>query len=392
MTGGSGNTAGGSPESWGDTVGGGTGNFADGNWATVPGGRDNSAGASSFAAGTRAKAINGGSFVWGDATDADVTDAGWNTFVVRATGGAFFSSGLTAGSFFGDGSGLSNVNAANLGSVAAANFARRDAANSFSNNQFFNDSVGIGTNSPGEKLHVSGGGIRVDFDGTDVVPFVKGLSVNMDQNNGRAGLALHTSGSGVAYLGYSSAILDGKSMLILGTVNSSHDIGFFTNLGAEPNIDNLDISGKDPVMLINGTGNVGIGTSAPSNILTIVQDSATDPIADSWATYSSRRWKTNIQTLQGALDKVERLRGVSYDAKADGQHHIGLIAEEVGEVVPEVVAYEANGQDAKSVDYARLTALLIEAVKEQRAEIRELKAHVGRLTAELAGRVEIAQK
>jgi uncharacterized small protein (DUF1192 family) len=137
---------------------------------------------------------------------------------------------------------------------------------------------------------------------------------------------------------------------------------------------------------------VGIGTATPSNILTVVQDSATDPIADAWTTYSSRRWKTNIQTLQGALGKVERLRGVSYDAKADSQHNIGLIAEEVGEVVPEVVAYEANGKDAKSVDYARLTALLIEAVKEQQAQIQTLKSEIERLTARLEGGVETASR
>ena len=53
--------------------------------------------------------------------------------------------------------------------------------------------------------------------------------------------------------------------------------------------------------------------------------------------------------------------------KAGSKHDIGLIAEEVGEVVPEVVAYEENGVDAKGVDYARLTAVLIEAVKEQQA-------------------------
>ena len=56
---------------------------------------------------------------------------------------------------------------------------------------------------------------------------------------------------------------------------------------------------------------------------------------------------------------------MSYDWKADGKHDIGLIAEEVGEVIPEVVAYEENGIDAKSVDYARLVAVLIEAVKAQ---------------------------
>jgi hypothetical protein len=92
-------------------------------------------------------------------------------------------------------------------------------------------------------------------------------------------------------------------------------------------------------------------------------------VADGWGTYSSRRFKTNIQTLSDALGKVERLRGVSYTLKATGKREIGVIAEEVGEVVPEVVTYEANGKDARAVDYNRLTALLIEATKQQQAEI-----------------------
>jgi len=95
-------------------------------------------------------------------------------------------------------------------------------------------------------------------------------------------------------------------------------------------------------------------------------------LADGWATYSSRRWKSNIQTLPDALSKVEKLRGVSYTLKATGKREIGVIAEEVGEVVPEVVSWEANGKDAQSVDYTRLTALLIEATKEQQAEIAAL--------------------
>ena len=99
-------------------------------------------------------------------------------------------------------------------------------------------------------------------------------------------------------------------------------------------------------------------------------------IADGWYTYSSRRFKTNIQTLPDAFDKVEKLRGVSYTLKATGKREIGVIAEEVGEVVPEVVTYEKNGVDAQSVDYNRLTALLIEATKEQQAEIASQQAEL----------------
>ena len=127
-------------------------------------------------------------------------------------------------------------------------------------------------------------------------------------------------------------------------------------------------------LVLGGTGEhavkVGIGVTAPSNVLTIGRGLG-HPVSDSWETYSSRRWKTNIQTLNGALGKVEHLRGVSYDLKDSGKHEIGVIAEEVGAVVPEVVSYEANGKDARGVDYSRLTALLIEAVKQQQKQISE---------------------
>jgi len=121
------------------------------------------------------------------------------------------------------------------------------------------------------------------------------------------------------------------------------------------------------------SGNVGIGTTEPENILAIKQGSDTDPIADSWTTYSSKRWKENIQPIKNAIDKVMRLRGVYFNWKANGKRDIGMIAEEVGEVIPEVVAYEDNGMDAKSLDYARLTAVLVQAIKEQQKEIEKLK-------------------
>ena len=73
---------------------------------------------------------------------------------------------------------------------------------------------------------------------------------------------------------------------------------------------------------------------------------------------------------------MERLRGVAFDWTADGRHDIGLIAEEVGEVVPEVVTFEDNGEDARSMNYTRLVALLIEAIKEQQEQIEELQAVV----------------
>jgi hypothetical protein len=57
--------------------------------------------------------------------------------------------------------------------------------------------------------------------------------------------------------------------------------------------------------------------------------------------------------------------------QANGKREVGVIAEEVGAVVPEIVTWDKNGKDAEGVDYSRLTALLIEATKEQQKLIQE---------------------
>ncbi len=133
----------------------------------------------------------------------------------------------------------------------------------------------------------------------------------------------------------------------------------------------------DGVNYCSGTVHVGIATSSPANLLTLGKGYG-PAIADGWDTYSSRRWKTNIETLHGALAKVEQLRGVSYDLKANGKHEVGVIAEEVAAVVPEVVSFEDNGKDARGVDYSRLTALLIEATKEQQKQFRQQQADLSK--------------
>jgi len=141
-------------------------------------------------------------------------------------------------------------------------------------------------------------------------------------------------------------------------------------------------------LVLGGTGSyavkVGIGTTVPSNILTIGRGTG-HPVSDSWETYSSRRWKANIHPLQNALSKVQQLRGVSYDLKDSGKHEIGVIAEEVGQVVPEVVSYEDNGNDARGVDYSRLTALLIEAVKQQQKQITAQQRLIRKQQRQISG-------
>lgn len=133
----------------------------------------------------------------------------------------------------------------------------------------------------------------------------------------------------------------------------------------------------------NGYVGINVAQTAVNNILTVQQNASADPVADAWTVYSSRRWKTNIEPIEEAMDLVKSLQGVSFDWKETGQHDIGLVAEDVGRVIPEVVAYEENGIDAKSVDYARLVAVLIEALKEQQAQIETQQGQIADMEARL---------
>ncbi len=82
---------------------------------------------------------------------------------------------------------------------------------------------------------------------------------------------------------------------------------------------------------------------------------------------SSVRWKKNITPIPSPLEKIQAIRGVSFDWDAEhgGYHDVGMIAEEVGKVQPEIVVFENNGVDAIGMDYSKITPLLLEAIKAQ---------------------------
>ncbi|PHQ80607.1 MAG: hypothetical protein COB69_05680, partial [Phycisphaera sp.] len=100
---------------------------------------------------------------------------------------------------------------------------------------------------------------------------------------------------------------------------------------------------------------------------------------------SSRRWKSDIRNIDDPLGKIARLRGVYYtwDKEHGGHHDLGMIAEEVGEVLPEIVNYEENGVDAIGLDYGMMTPLLVEGINALRAEkdteIAELRERITEL-------------
>jgi len=117
--------------------------------------------------------------------------------------------------------------------------------------------------------------------------------------------------------------------------------------------------------------NVGIGTTNPQYRLDV---DGTIYASGDVIMFSDARKKTNIEVIPSALDKVRRLRGVTFDKTEDAQRrHAGVIAQEVEEVLKEVVYTAPDG--TKSVAYGNMIGLLIEAVKELADIVHKLDRH-----------------
>jgi predicted heme/steroid binding protein len=128
------------------------------------------------------------------------------------------------------------------------------------------------------------------------------------------------------------------------------------------------------------TGRMGIGTSTTSSSYRLYVEGAIYATGDVVA-YSDRRKKKNIETIGNAIEKVTSLRGVFYDKIGEEEkgRQLGVIAQEVDEVLPEAVSY-AKDIDEYGVKYGNLGGLFIEAFKEQQRQIEELKSIINGLT------------
>ena len=190
---------------------------------------------------------------------------------------------------------------------------------------------------------------------------------NFNTANGLEALYSNTTGSGNVALGYEAGYSEtGSNKLYIANTTTSSPLiwGDFAN----------------NQVVINGNA------SNNSNNRTFFSNGQAGGTT-SWYNDSDRRLKKNISTIENALEKVNKLRGVNYQWKDSKTHSAGLqmgfIAQEAEKVIPEVVD---NSGDHYSMQYAPVTALLVEAVKEQNKEFRsqntELTAKIKKLEKE----------
>jgi hypothetical protein len=136
-------------------------------------------------------------------------------------------------------------------------------------------------------------------------------------------------------------------------------------------------------LTIKENGFVGVGTITPTVRLQVNGDIIANSIAGS----SDARFKTDVAPISNPLQKVLALRGVNFNWNTSKfpqkmfseKRTLGFIAQEVEKVLPEIVQTENTTEGYKSVQYDKVVALLVEAMKEQQKQINQLRKQVKQL-------------
>jgi len=119
------------------------------------------------------------------------------------------------------------------------------------------------------------------------------------------------------------------------------------------------------------SGNLGIGTSAPTSTLHVSGNVLVTGVTTSLSFSSSSdiNLKENVKTIENSLNLISKLRGVKFDWKDSGQTSYGVIAQELEEILPELV----SNTHPKTVNYNGIIGVLIEAIKQQQIQINNLE-------------------
>jgi hypothetical protein len=247
-----------------------------------------------------------------------------------------------------------------------------------------NGNVGIGTNAPNAKLDIKGIGNNNSSYGLGVRNSSDNYSFVV-RDDGNVGIGTPTPSSKLEIAGGNNA---GFLRLNNGTTNP-FVIYFGNNLGGVSNSDGVvyfEIAGTETYVMgghvvpdDNLTRDLGSSNRKWGNVY--ANDMYLNSISN-WISnwyWSDKRFKKDIEPINSALSNVLKLKPVKYSWKTeefpdkhfDNKRHIGLIAQEVEEVYPELV--NTNNEGFKSVDYNKLTVVLIKAIQELNNKIEQLE-------------------
>ena len=260
--------------------------------------------------------------------------------------------------------------------------------------------VGIGTTTPSFKLEVldpSNTGLRVQTDtaGGTVASFGGVGSFEIDAPFNQAG-RLRVTESGRVSIGAPFAdplfqlhVTDQSNTgLRVETNTTGGTVASFGGNG-DFQIDAPGFAGRR--FLVKEDGSTGIGTETPGSRLDVNGILTVRTLGAAGATSlcrnasnqistcsSSLRYKTNITPFHSGLNLIDRLRPIAFDWKANGEADLGLAAEEVAEVEPLLVIHNESGE-IEGVKYDRINLLLINAIKEQQAQIARQQEEIDTL-------------
>ena len=238
---------------------------------------------------------------------------------------------------------------------------------------YFGGNVGIGTTAPNGKLQIQENGVLSATDGNLVLyhpssgsysSIVFPSRVNYGSDYGY--IAYYDDNNNYDYWGGSSE----NSALVIGVQNdgrnSVSDVVVLKS-PASVIIDAPEL--RAPIMYDSNDINYYVNPNSTSRLYRI---------DGNYFYYASDiSLKKDIKPISNALDKVLQLQGVRFNWKDTNKPSIGLISQDVEKIFPEIVSTDEQG--LKSIEYAKLVAPLIEALKEQQKEIEELKAEIEEL-------------
>jgi hypothetical protein len=159
--------------------------------------------------------------------------------------------------------------------------------------------------------------------------------------------------------------LDGKLSLSGGTFNDNVQLKFGTGDDAE-----IFHNGSHLIVTMNNDDNILIKDGNDSNTtrFTFTTTSGNFTATGNITAYSDAALKSDITTIDNALEKVANMRGVFFNK--DGERGTGVVAQEVQKVIPEAVF---EGGEYLSVAYGNLVGVLVEAIKDLKTQVEELK-------------------